>query len=177
MSSVLGRNRPITTKYALKRPKLPLKRPNKYFFLTLPSLNNWLTHWSFVKISSKHRISQTVKARELKLWENVHHPSHVTYHDSCLAWHVSHVTWHHYFQTVRASDLKFEDNVHHLLCVRCHMSPVMCHMSRVPCPITCVTNIYIYIFVWTIYEARQWRVCYQRGLPRLVIYYIWTHVR
>ena len=29
-SSVLGRNRPNTTKYALKWPKLPLKRPKTY---------------------------------------------------------------------------------------------------------------------------------------------------
>ena len=34
--------------------------------------------------------SQTVKSRELKFWENVHLPSHVT----C---HVSHITCHNFF--------------------------------------------------------------------------------
>ena len=51
---------------------------------------DWLGHWSFMKISSKHLLSQTVRARDLKLWENIHLPlslvmcqvSHVTYHVS-----------------------------------------------------------------------------------------------
>ena len=39
----------------------------------------------------------------------------------------------------------------------CHVSRVTFHMSYVTCHISCVT-----------YEAYWWRVCYQRGLPRLV---------
>ena len=42
--------------------------------------------------------------------------------------------------------------------VMCHMSHVMCHMSRVMC----------HFFFGQIGEAYRWRVCYQRGLPRLV---------
>ena len=36
-----------------------------------------------------------------------------------------------------------------------HVSHVICHMSRVTCQVS--------------REASRWRVCYQRGLPRLVI--------
>ena len=43
-------------------------------------------------------------------------------------------------------------------CVTCHMSHVTCHMSHVTCHMSHVTSG----------EAYQWRVCYQRGLPRLV---------
>ena len=46
---------------------------------------------------------------------------------------------HHNFQTVRAKDLKFWQNVHHPLCV-----------------------------MWKSVGASRSRVCYQRGLPRLV---------
>ena len=44
----------------------------------------------YVKISSKHGPSQILRPWELKLWENVHHMSHVT----C---YVSHVICHSYF--------------------------------------------------------------------------------
>ena len=46
---------------------------------------------------------QTVRARELKFWENVHPPQRVMCHVSCVMCHVSHVTCHvshvtcHYF--------------------------------------------------------------------------------
>ena len=64
----------------------------------------------------------------------------------------------------------------HMSCVMCHVSPVTCHVS----PLTC-QNYNFYIFVkkklkknYTIKNIGQsggaspWRVCYQRGLPRLV---------
>ena len=50
----------------------------------------------------------------------------------------------------------------HVSGVTCHVSPVTCHMSRVR-----------FYFFWgggQSGEASQGRVCYQRGLPRLVYY-------
>ena len=46
--------------------------------------------------------------------------------------------------------------------VMCRMSRVMCHMSHVTC------HLFIYLFFGQTGEAYRWRVCYQRGLPRLV---------
>ena len=65
--------------------------------------------------------SGTPGVRELKFWENVHHPQHVTGHVSCVS---------------------------------CHISRVTSHMS---------------CFFLQIGEAYWWRVCYQPGLPRLVL--------
>ena len=44
------------------------------------------------------------------------------------------------------------------------MSRVMCHVSRVTCHVSHV----IFLFYGQRGEAYRWRVCYQRGLPRLV---------
>ena len=59
--------------------------------------------------------------------------------------------------------------------VTCHMSHVTCHMS----PVTCQKNIFLHFLqffylkkVGKIGEASRWRVCYQRGLPRLVSHII-----
>ena len=49
-----------------------------------------LTQWSFVKISLASLHSQTLRARELKLWEKVHLP---TCHMSGNSYNVSHVTF------------------------------------------------------------------------------------
>ena len=48
---------------------------------------NWVTHSSFYSQSSKHHNSQTVMARDLKFWDNVHHPL-------CDPCNMSHVTCH-----------------------------------------------------------------------------------
>ena len=48
----------------------------------------------------------------------------------------------------------------HVSRVTCHMSRVTFHVSRVTCHI---------FFFWQSGEGYRWRVCYQRGLPRLVI--------
>ena len=54
------------------------------------------------------------------------------------------------------------------------MSHVMCHVSHVTCHVSCVTchNFFYLFFYFFIFgqsgEAYRWRVCYQRGLPRLV---------
>ena len=73
-------------------------------------------------------------------------------------------------------------------CVTCHMSLVTCHLSPVTCQKKMTIFIwkkkikkYIYIlssklffFKWG--GASRWRVCYQRGLPRLVYKCIHRHI-
>ena len=57
----------------------------------------------------------------------------------------------------------------HVSYVRCHVSDVVCHVSHVTCHMSHVTIIYIFIYFGQSGEVYRWRVCYQRGLPRLVI--------
>ena len=63
--------------------------------------------------------------------------------------------------------------------VTCHVSRVTCHVSRVTCHLSCVTcHIFFVFFHFFLFfgqfgEAYLRRVCYQRGLPRLV----WTEFR
>ena len=56
-------------------------------------------------------------------------------------------------------------------CVTCHMSHDTCQVSHVTCYMSCVTchvsNLIFHIFVSG--AAYRWRVCYQSGLPRLVL--------
>ena len=67
--------------------------------------------------------------------------------------------------------------------VMCHVSRVTCHMSRVTChlsPVTCQKMIFLTFNFFSSFlckkkigqsgGASRWRVCYQRGLPRLVLY-------
>ena len=48
--------------------------------------------------------------------------------------------------------------------------PSMCHMSHFTC---CASHVPIFVFSFSFLGqnvgASQWRVCYQRGLPRLVL--------
>ena len=82
------------------------------------------------------------------------HVSHVTCHMSRVTCHVSHVT--------------------------CHVSHVTCHVSHVTCHMSHVIYIYFFSFFFFFFflffgqsgEAYRWRVCYQRGLPRLV--FLWN---
>ena len=91
--------------------------------------------------------------------------------------------------------LKFWEDVHPTLCVTCHVSCVTCHMSPVTChvsPVTCHLSLVTWFFFFYIFllekilfyhnffyfkkngkigGATQWRVCYQRGLPSLVLIY------
>ena len=54
--------------------------------------------------------------------------------------------------------------------VMCHVSRVTCHMSRVTCHVSHVTcHIFLFIFFRQSGKVYRWRVCYQRGLPRLVL--------
>ena len=48
------------------------------------------------------------------------------------------------------------------------MSHVLCHVSCVTCHMSHVTCNFFFFFFWQSGEAYRWRVCYQRGLPRLV---------
>ena len=63
-------------------------------------------------------------------------------------------------------------NMSHVVChvsrVTCHMSCVMCHISRVTCHMWHVTCDISHFFFWQSGEVYPLRVCYQRGLPRLV---------
>ena len=53
--------------------------------------------------------------------------------------------------------------------VICHVSHVTCHISRVMCHVSHVT-FFFFLFSGQFSEAYRWRVCYQRGLPRLVYF-------
>ena len=57
----------------------------------------------------------------------------------------------------------------HVSCVKCHMSHVTCHMSCVTCHMSLFSSSFFTSFFFgKSGEAYRWRVCYQRGLPRLV---------
>ena len=57
----------------------------------------------------------------------------------------------------------------HVSCVMSHVSRVTCHMSHVTCQ-NILFTIYFF-FNGKIGRASRWRVCYQRGLPRLFFKY------
>ena len=48
-----------------------------------------------------------------------------------------------------------------------HVSGVMCHVTHVTCHMSRVINFF-FIFFGKGGEVSRWRVCHQRGLPRLV---------
>ena len=121
------------------------------------SLINWVTLFLQTFKTSLHP-HHTV----LNFWENVHPPPRATCQVSCIWCQVS---------GVRCQVLR----------VRCHVSGVTCHF-------------FSSIFFWTTWwgysvegllstgptpsslqsdEASRWRVCYQRGLPRLVYWQIY----
>ena len=118
-----------------------------------------------VQTSSIHCLSQTVRARELKLWENVHPPPHVTCQVSGVRCRVSGVRCQvslvicHVpgvvclYQTVKARDITFWEYDHFLPSPTCHMSYVMCQVSGV---ISKKKYMYIYVLpnsrfsrIWT----------------------------
>ena len=110
-----------------------------------------LTNSSFSSKSSLNLHSQTVWARDLKFWQHVHlppwvtcHISRVTCHMSCVTYHLSHIT--------------------------CPLSPVTCHVSYVMCHMLQYFLFFFSYFFGQSGEASRWRVCYQRGLPRLVYF-------
>ena len=57
----------------------------------------------------------------------------------------------------------------HVSRVMCHLSPVMCHLSHVQKKFSNFnTKKKHFIKIGQKDGASRWRVCYQRGLPRLV---------
>ena len=52
----------------------------------------------------------------------------------------------------------------------CHMSCVMCHVSCVTCHVSHVMRHVSHVKKNNNGGASWWRVCYQRGLPRLVFW-------
>ena len=55
----------------------------------------------------------------------------------------------------------------HMSHVTCHVSHVTCHVSHVACHVS-VFFFFFFFFFGKSGEDYRWRVCYQRGLPRLV---------
>ena len=51
------------------------------------SFIHWVTESSFFSKTSKYHKSQTVRARDMNFWDNVHHPLFVMCHMSCVAYH------------------------------------------------------------------------------------------
>ena len=103
-----------------------------------------------MEIYSKHCQSQTGRAEILRECS-----SHTMCHVSRVTCHVSRVTCH-------------------VSRVTCHMSHVTCHMSK-KMSYSEEKNKNKKLFLYTTKNigqsggASQWRVCYQRGLPRLVL--------
>ena len=82
---------------------------------------------------------------------------------------------HHNSLNVRARELKFWENDQPTPCVTCHVSCVTCHVSNVTYHLPHVNrhlSPVTFHFFWGKKMknggASWWRVCYQRGLPRLV---------
>ena len=57
----------------------------------------------------------------------------------------------------------------HVSHVTCHVSDVTCHVSPVTCHLSHVRFFFILKKTLLSGGASRWRVCYQRGLPRLVL--------
>ena len=95
---------------------------------------------------SKRLHSQTARAWQLKLWENV------TRYMSCVTCHLSCVKCHMPFF--------FFKGVEH---VTCHVSHVTCQMSCVTCHMSCVKCHMQFFYI----QRRGANQCYQQGLPSL----------
>ena len=80
-----------------------------------------------------------MRARELKFWDNVHPPPHVR---------------------SQVSDVRCQVSG-----VRFQVSGVICQVSGVRCR---VSGVIFLFFLGQSGGASRWRVCYQRGQPRLV---------
>ena len=82
---------------------------------------------------------------------------------------------HLHAQTVQARELQFLEKVHLPPPVMCHVTCVMFLVSCVMCHMSWVAKKYIYKKNIIKKYGQSggscwWRVCYQRGLPRLVYY-------
>jgi hypothetical protein len=71
-------------------------------------------------------------------------------------------------ETVKVGELKKIERLftlHHVSLVTCHMLGVTCHMTGVTCHLK--TKI-----IWQSVGASRWSICYQQGLPCLVLLYL-----
>ena len=80
-------------------------------------LFSWVSQWSFVKIFSKHCLSQTVRAKELKFNRmfTLRHMSHVMkWHMTPDMWHLTidtwHLTWDMWLRVKIFSNVKFSSS-------------------------------------------------------------------
>ena len=103
------------------------------------------------------------------------HMSHVRYQVSDVRFYVSGVASK--YQTIKPRELTFWDKFHLPPPITCHLSHIMCLVSRVTCHVSCGTcHMWHVFFLYIIFlcvcvqsgQCVQWRVCYQRGLLRLV---------
>ena len=89
-------------------------------------VNNWLSRWSFCSEYSRYCLSQTIRAKELTLWEIDHPPQCVTCHVSHFMCQVSHIRF-------RVSGIWFRVSG-----VTCQVSRVTSQLSDVTCQVSCV---------------------------------------
>ena len=95
---------------------------------------NWLGHLlsdSFVKLSSKHIHYQTVRARNLQFWDNVHHPPCVRCQisgvRSLLTWVMFHVALISFLHIFTESALWQIQSTSRNVCVCLCVSVCLCH--------------------------------------------------
>ena len=64
---------------------------------------------------------------------------------------------------------------YYVSCVMCHVLRITCHVSPVTCHLSSVKIFFIPKKFLQSGGASSWRVCYQRGLPYLVLIDSWIH--
>ena len=79
---------------------------------------------------------------------------------------VSHPSWKYLQNSDEILRVCSPSTTYHMSCVTFHMFCVTCHISDVTYLVYIIFSFHI--FFGHIFGARWWRVCYQRGLPRLV---------
>ena len=70
---------------------------------TTASLTDWTSHLTFSSQSSKHHISQAIRARNLKFLHKAHYLSHVINHMSHVTCYLSGVTCHMSYKNIFSS--------------------------------------------------------------------------
>ena len=95
------------------------------------------------------------------------------------SWFVEISSRYYLSQTKIAEELKFLDNVQPPPCVTCHLSHTLCQVLHVTGHVSSVTFFYYLFFLFFGQNGRasQKRICYQWGLPRLVLYQLQIYLR
>ena len=104
-----------------------------------------------------------------------HHVSHVTCQVPCSTCHMSYarVRYHisnYYYETVKELE---SWNLGRMFTLS-RVSHITYHVTHITCHMACVTCHFIFFFSGQSGGASWWRVCYQRGLPRLVLPLDWN---